>query len=89
MKKYDENANGNSSNGKRPRTTTFMPGQRIPASGTYRVIHAHPMCPEVNLLEGGFFPRCAQCRRVLEFELISAVPLESAQNRFRLLMQES
>ena len=89
MKKHRENANGSSSNGKRHHTTKFAPGQRIPASGTYRVIHAHPMRPEVNLVAGGFFPRCAQCMRVLEFELISAVPFESAQNRFRLLMQAS
>jgi hypothetical protein len=102
MKQYNENtngsfnngeqhraANGSANNGKRHRTTTFIPGQRIPASGTYRVIHAHPMRPEVNLLQGRFFPRCGQCIRVLEFELIRAVPFESAQNRFRLLMQES
>lgn len=89
MKNYDESTDPSPSNGKQHRATRFTPGQRVPASGTYRVIHAHPMRPEISLLAGGLFPRCAQCRRVVEFELMSAVPLESAQNRFRWLMQES
>lgn len=88
MMKSNGSANHKVSNGHQRRATKYVTGQLIPASGTYRVTHAHPMRREINLLGGNFFPRCAQCGRVVEFELIRETASESAQNRFRLLMQE-
>jgi len=33
------------------------------------------------------FPACPQCSSPIRFALISAIPIESAAGRFRLLMQ--
>jgi len=50
-------------------------GQVIPASGIYRVTHSqHNVPEEVTLLKGEKFPRCAKCRKPIEFELIHAAP---------------
>jgi len=41
----------------------FRTGQRVRASGVYRVSHArHHLPREVTLLRGQVFPRCAECR---------------------------
>ena len=66
---------------------TFKTNDEIPRSGVYRVFHAqHPM-REICLLKDKTFPACPQCSSPIRFALISAIPIESAAGRFRLLMQ--
>jgi len=65
----------------------FKTNDEIPRSGVYRVFHAqHPM-REICLLKDKTFPACPQCLSPIRFALISAIPIESARGRFRLLMQ--
>jgi hypothetical protein len=46
-------------------------GLKIPRSGMYKVTHSrHRLPPQVTLLEGETFPRCARCARSVNFELI-------------------
>lgn len=67
--------------------TTFKTNDEIPRSGVYRVFHIqHPM-QEICLLKDTTFPACPQCSSPIRFTLISAIPIESAAGRFRLLMQ--
>jgi hypothetical protein len=49
----------------------FKCGQRIPASGIYRVIHAqHRLPQEVKLVKGEVFPRCMECGEVVRFRMV-------------------
>lgn len=51
----------------------FETGSLIPASGTYRVIHAaHRLPSEVSLVRGEKFPRCAKCSEAVIFQLVRA-----------------
>lgn len=53
----------------------FHSGDRIPATGIYRVNHGNHRLPhEVTLLEGGTFPPCARCDYLVFFELIQSAP---------------
>jgi hypothetical protein len=60
--------------------------EQVPRSGTYRVSHAH-VIRDIRLLKGKIFPACPKCSSSMEFLLISAIPVESAAERFRFLMQ--
>src|SRR5579864_9427810 len=62
-------------------------GDMVPRSGIYTVFHHHRLSRQVPLLRSGIFPACHTCTTPLEFELLRAVPVESARSRFRLLMQ--
>jgi hypothetical protein len=64
-------------------------GKSVPRSGTYGFSHAHSSAHEITLLKGRMFPFCPKCSDPVEFVLIRAVPVESALDRFRLLMRSS
>lgn len=73
---------------KKHNSTLSKTGEQVPRSGTYRVFHAHAL-RDIRLLSGNIFPACPRCSDVIRFALISAIPVESAAGRFRLLMQDS
>jgi len=51
----------------------YKPGDLIPYSGTYRVIHhEHLHAHEVTCISGERFPACRQCRAQVRFALLSA-----------------
>lgn len=62
-------------------------GDVVPRTGIYRVFHHHRLSRQVPLLRNGIFPACKKCTTPIEFELLQAMPIESARSRFRLLMQ--
>jgi len=50
----------------------FKPGEVVPNSAVYRVIHKEHRQAHLNeLLEGETFPRCRQCKDEVRFELLS------------------
>jgi hypothetical protein len=61
-------------------------GDVVPRSGIYTVFHHHRLSRHVPLLRSGIFPACHKCTTPIEFELLRAMPIESARSRFRLLM---
>jgi hypothetical protein len=65
----------------------FSTGQRVPRSGIYKILHKHSPADQMTLLRDGHFPTCHRCGIPMNFELVSAVPIESATARFRLLMR--
>ena len=67
--------------------TRYNTGQKVPRSGSYRTFHKHALASEIPLLKNVFFRACPACRVPVQFELVSAVTVESAGARFRLLMQ--
>lgn len=64
-------------------------GDMVPRSGIYRVFHHHRLARQLTLLRSSIFPACHTCTTPLEFELLRAVPIESARSRFRLLMSQA
>ena len=53
----------------------YRTGERIPASGIYRVYHlAHRVPHEVTLIEGEKFPRCQKCEEAVAFEPLRISP---------------
>jgi hypothetical protein len=59
----------------------------VPRSGTYAIFHApHLLKHEVTLLKEHAFPSCSKCVLPVHFDLIKAVRVECASDRFRLLM---
>jgi|ERR1051326_6922396 hypothetical protein len=55
----------------------YRTGETIPHSGIYRVIHhQHRLPHDVTLLKDEMFPRCAQCRDAVSFELLQAARVE-------------
>ena len=51
-------------------STQHAPGDRVPASGVYRVIHqAHRGDHPVLALKGELFPTCRSCKNGVRFEL--------------------
>jgi hypothetical protein len=67
--------------------STFKTNEEIPRSGIYRVSHTEHAIRDIRLLKGKIFPACPRCLSAIQFSLISAIPIESAGARFRLLMQ--
>ena len=51
----------------------FLPGERVPQSGIYRVLHnSHRLMHESALRAEEIFPCCKHCGRHVRFELIRA-----------------
>jgi hypothetical protein len=49
---------------------TFLPGDRVPQSGVYRVQHYRHRTPhEITILQGEHFPSCRTCGQQVRFEL--------------------
>ena len=67
--------------------TKFESSEQVPRSGLYRVNHTRHPIRDIVLLQGRTFPVCPRCLSEIEFALISAIPMESAEGRFRLLMR--
>ena len=68
------------------RKPKFSTGQEVPRSGLYRILHTHALASEVALLRSRSFPPCSECTDPMQFKLVSALAVESARARFRLLM---
>jgi hypothetical protein len=48
----------------------YRPGELVPESGVYRVIHdSHRLMHEATLLTQDKFPICKQCKLAVRFEL--------------------
>jgi hypothetical protein len=48
----------------------YRPGDVVPESGIYRVMHdSHRLMHEATLLEGQRFPLCKKCNHDVRFEL--------------------
>lgn len=48
----------------------YRPGEVVPESGIYRVMHeSHRLMHEATLLEGTRFPLCRQCKHSVRFDL--------------------
>lgn len=48
----------------------YRPGDSVPQSGVYRVVHQdHRDDHEATLLDGGTFPRCTNCGDGVRFQL--------------------
>ena len=56
----------------------YRPGDTVPRSGIYRVVHAqHRGEHEAVVLDGAPFPACKHCRNNVSFRLLrSAAPIE-------------
>lgn len=66
---------------------TFMTHEQVPKSGVYRVAHRKHRIRDIKLLKDVTFPSCPKCSSAVKFALVSAIPAESARERFRFLMQ--
>lgn len=67
----------------------FKTGERIPASGVYRVHHQEHRLPhEVTLLEGYEFPRCQKCRAAVLFESLALAPLRLTTQPSAIVLYE-
>ncbi len=54
----------------------FKPGQKVPSSGVYRVLHKdHRDEHEATLREGEFFPNCTICDQGVRFHLVQSADL--------------
>ena len=50
--------------------SVYRPGDPVPQSGVYRVVHEeHRQEHEATLLDGGQFPRCTHCGDKVRFHL--------------------
>jgi hypothetical protein len=51
----------------------YRPGDPVPQTGVYRVVHeAHRDDHEATLLDGGQFPQCTRCGEGVRFHLLRA-----------------
>jgi CheY-like chemotaxis protein len=51
--------------------TRYRPGELVPETGVYRVLHSRHRSPhESTLCEGETFPTCKKCREDVRFELV-------------------
>lgn len=51
----------------------YQPGQVVPCSGVYRIVHAgHREDHDGILLQGQLFPPCLMCGDQVQFQLIQA-----------------
>lgn len=54
----------------------FKPGEKVPSSGVYRVLHKdHREHHDATLREGEQFPTCTVCEREVRFKLIQSAKL--------------
>jgi len=71
------------------RRDTFTTDEQVSISGVYRVSHAQHAIRDIKILKGKSFPACPKCNVAVQFSFIEAIPIESATERFRFLMQDS
>jgi len=51
--------------------SVYRPGDRVPASGIYRINHhKHRLMHEATLTKGIQFPQCRRCKNRVEFSLV-------------------
>ena len=63
---------------------SFETGAIVPETGIYRVVHvAHRLPHEVVIRKGEHFPKCANCKDAVLFDLAHAAPdlFQSQQHR--------
>lgn len=54
----------------------YKPGDKVPSSGVYRVLHkAHREEHEATLREGEEFPTCTVCEQEVRFRLVQSAKL--------------
>ncbi len=54
----------------------FKPGEKVPSSGVYRVLHkGHRDEHEATLREGEEFPTCTVCEEGVRFHLVQSAKL--------------
>jgi hypothetical protein len=54
----------------------FKPGEQVPSSGVYRVLHqGHRDEHEATLREGEQFPTCTVCAQDVRFRLVQSAKL--------------
>jgi hypothetical protein len=60
----------------RQHTSIFLPGQPVPESGIYEVIHdkGHRQAHEAVMYRDDLFPVCDQCDLRVRFKLIRSAP---------------
>ncbi len=68
---------------------TYLSGQPVPRSGTFRLQHRHSSVHEITLLRDHIFPSCPRCTAVVNYTCLNWLPSESASSRFRLLMHKA
>ncbi|HEV2991813.1 MAG TPA: hypothetical protein VG759_25480 [Candidatus Angelobacter sp.] len=57
--------------------TFYKPGEAVPKSGIYRVLHKNHRDPhETSLQSEQVFPACKQCGTMVKFELLLAAETE-------------
>ena len=62
----------------------FKPGESVPKSGLYLVLHnKHRPDHEATLFEGDQFPACAQCDVAVRFRLLRAATPSADNSDFR------
>lgn len=56
------------------RQTSFCPGEKVPETGIYRVVHeSHRLMHTATLLRAETFPICKRCRGRVRFTLVRPV----------------
>lgn len=61
----------------------FKPGERVPNSGVYRVLHqGHREEHEATLREGEQFPTCTVCEQGVRFRLVQSAKLIDSDRDF-------
>ena len=62
----------------------FKPGENVPQSGLYLVLHEnHRADHEATLFQGEQFPACAQCDIAVRFRLLRAATPAGDDSNFR------
>ena len=61
----------------------FKPGEKVPSSGVYRVLHKnHRDEHDATLREGEQFPTCAVCEGEVRFQLVQSAKLIEGDTDF-------
>src|SRR5438105_5286258 len=61
-----------------PREERYKPGQAVPQTGIYKVLHfRHRAAHHNTLLRGSKFPACKKCGERVRFEAVTSVPYGS------------
>jgi len=62
----------------------FQPGEVVPESGVYTVLHdGHRERHSATIFKGGRFPRCARCGTAVRFVLARSAALISEDTDFK------
>ncbi len=63
---------------------SFKPGEVVPESGIYQVMHyQHRLYHEATLVRGSLFPQCLQCEDRVRFRLVMTAAHIDADRDFR------